>query len=111
MKRSASPRKRRPGVRRGPSSVAPEKWRNPKYLQFLRDNGVCAICQYYICEPAHGPVTGMSSKGPDAEAVPLCRIHHAHMHHVGWSNFECEFGISREAVAEQWWKQFMLECK
>lgn len=58
------------------------------------------------CDPAHGPAFGMSMKGPDAEAIPLCRDHHRYQHKVGWAEFEKTYQFSRPEVAAAWWKAF-----
>src|SRR5689334_14408876 len=71
------------GPRRGPKGVEPEKWRNASYRTWLRKNGMCEACSRMRARPmeaywelidfCHGPVTGMGSKGPDAEGILLCR--------------------------------------
>ncbi len=103
---------RRPGKpRRGPAGIPPDQWRNEKYLQFLRDHGVCVVChwKYAKCDPAHGPVNGRGSKGPDAGAIPLCRMHHDEQHEPGgWPAFQAKYGFDREKQAAVWWAAFKL---
>lgn len=109
MKRSPV-RKKRPGPpRRGPAGIDPERWRNPGYLKFLREEGVCEACwprTFLPCDPCHGPANGMASKGPDAEAVPLDRVHHEMQHKLGWPAFEELYGFSREKEAAKWWARY-----
>ena len=71
----------------------------------LCEAGVMAAirCVMTACDPAHGPVNGKGSKGPDNEALPLCRVHHAEQHRVGWPAFEARYGFSREGEAAVWW--------
>jgi hypothetical protein len=98
--------RRRPGVRRGPTGVPPDKWRNEAYLEWLREQP-CALCGHSPAEPAHGPMNGAGSKGPDAEAVPLCRLHHAEMHQFGsWPSFEERHFFIRAAVASAHWARW-----
>ncbi len=121
--RSAPPRKRRPGPpRRGPSEVSADQWRNPSYLAFLRAEGRCVACprggrvfgapitygMNGVCDPAHGPVNGRGSKGPDAGAIPLCRAHHDRQHAIGWTAMEVEFEFSREREAAVWFAAFKI---
>lgn len=75
--RNTPPKKKRTGTRR----VSVD--RNPKYLAWCHDQR-CAACKQiglirrvgdrFPVSPAHGPNNGMSSKGPDTEAVPLCEF-------------------------------------
>jgi len=114
-------RKKHPGIRRGPAEIPPEKWRNPKYLRFLKA-GHCSVCwrnelpgdnptygdSSFVCiiDPCHGPVNGKGSKGPDSEAVPMCRVHHEQQHLWGWPRFEKYHGFSRSGEAAKWWAAF-----
>lgn len=91
------------------------------YLDWLRDQK-CVACLVFIrgsarehpgglncerdykgifepCDPAHGPINGASSKGPDNEAIPLCRHHHMEQHQIGWPAFEVKYGIDRAKEA------------
>jgi hypothetical protein len=84
--------------------------RDPGYLAFLRERK-CVACMakgkrgpgtYYeihSCDPAHGPVNGMGSKGPDSGAIPLCRAHHEEQHRINWPAFEAKYSIDREKEA------------
>jgi len=108
MKPRAPIKRRREGVRRGPL-------RCPEYLDWLRDQS-CAVCGRRPAEPAHGPVNGIGSKGPDNEAVPLCHLHHAAMHAIGsWVAFErlveLEYRsrFDRAAVAAEHWAAWEKE--
>jgi hypothetical protein len=62
------------------------------------------------CDPMHGPVNGMRSKGPDAECIPGCRDCHNEQTEIGWPAFEAKYKFSREEVAREWWARF-LEAK
>lgn len=115
MKRTPVRKRRRGGPRRGPSSVPPEQWRNRKYIDFLKTEGWCFPCSLAVlyskpvpggCDPAHGPINGLSSKGPDADAIPLCRTHHDEQHQIGWRGIEIKYGFRRKVIAAYWWNQF-----
>ncbi len=108
MKRTAV-RKRRPGTRRGPPDCPKERWRNPRYLAFLRQEGRCIVCCRRPCDPAHGSPNGNSQNGPDAEASPLCRLDHMEQTKIGWPKFQEKYGIDRKVEAEKWWKAFKGE--
>ncbi len=101
-------KRRRKGTRRGPAGIPPEQWRNPAYLEFLRENGRCVVCHLPGCDPCHGPVNGTSSKGPDASAIPMCRREHDEQTRIGWPAFEKLHGIDREREALIWWTAFQL---
>ena len=124
--RKPIPRKRKGPPRRGPVNVPPERWRNPRYLRFLREEGICHVCQIedersvyrgypknagfpLQCDPMHGPPNGKSQKGPDAEAMPGCRWHHDEQTEIGWPAFEAKYRFDRGAVAEMWWQRFLEE--
>ncbi len=63
-------------------------------------------CGSNICQPCHGPVHGTSSKGPDAQAAPMCVFCHRYQHKVGWPEFERLYGFIRAEKAAEWWKRF-----
>jgi hypothetical protein len=50
----------------------------------------------------------MRSKGPDNEAIPLCRAHHVEQHEIGWAEFEENYGFSREKEAAAHWAAFEM---
>lgn len=113
--------RRRSKPRRGPL-------RDRKYLRFLRYQGFCVVCFPYDhasswsdsdtfarclgtsedweIDPCHGPVNGMGSKGPDNEAVPMCRRHHRQQTRLGWECFEHRCAIDRKAKAAEWWEAY-----
>lgn len=88
--------------------------RDPGYLAFLRSEGRCSPClqdhttarQHAVIDPAHGPVNGLSSKGSDLEAIPLCRIHHSEQTAVGWREFCRRYGLHREGIVLYWNEQY-----
>lgn len=61
-----------------------------------------------VIDPAHGPVNGRGSKGPDNEAISLCRQHHAEQHQIGWPEFETTYGFSREKEAASHYASWLL---
>ena len=77
--------------------------RDPKYLAFLREHGRCEVCGAAGCDPAHYLTNGTASKGPDNEAVPLCRICHDEQHATTWPEFERRHGLVWKDVAAKWW--------
>lgn len=69
LKRSALPRKRRPGTRRGPA-------RSKKYLAFIRKQP-CVCCGTTTrVEAAHTGPHGLSAKSSDFSCIALCDEHH-----------------------------------
>lgn len=106
-------RKKRPGApRRGPADIPADQWRNRGYLKFLKERGECWPCVSIrawwdeVIDPAHGPTNGMRSKGPDAEAIPLCRKHHQQQHLMGWPEFDMYYRFSRAKEAAKWWHRY-----
>ena len=82
--------------------------RDPEYRAFLKAEGYCVVCSRVPVEPAHGPVNGMSSKGPDNQAIPLCPRCHDEMHAIGnWPAFERRHHISRERWAKVWYTAYL----
>ena len=112
-------RKKRKTARRGPM-------RSKAYLWFLKIDCRCVACvrlaladptcsfqllmqhRQHLIDPAHGPVNGRGSKGPDNEAIPLCRYHHEEQHRLGWPAFESKYGFSREKEAAAHYAAFLL---
>lgn len=106
---------RRATPRRGP-------FRDEHYLAFLREEGKCICCMMRArapkssaelirpgnCDPAHGPVNGRGSKGPDNEAMPLCRRHHDEQTSIGWPAFEAKYGIDRAREAASWYAAYLI---
>ena len=119
LKRSALPaRTKRPNAKRAkPRRVS--VLRDREYLDWLRERR-CVACAsmsrdprgwihpWKGCDPAHGPVNGRGSKGPDNEAIPLCRHHHDEQHRVGWPAVEAKYGFKRRAEAKAHWAAFLL---
>lgn len=133
MKRSPLPRSTkqiarnvRPKARRAkPRRVS--VLRDRKYLNWLRDEGKCVACisvalsrgateeaaKYYAnmpCDPAHGPPAGMKVKGPDNDALPLCRPHHNEQTIMvgGWKAFEAKYGIDRAKEAATHYSAYLI---
>jgi len=110
LKRSPPPvRRKRPNAKR-PAPRRVSVLRDRDYLDWLAERRcvACAILHdrhpqkpafYVLCDPAHGPVNGMRSKGPDDGAIPLCQVHHKEQHAIGWPAFENKYGFSREQEA------------
>ena len=131
---SAMTRQRQPIKRtalKARTSAPPRKRAEPRkvlvlrdrgYLDWLRDECRCVVCVILkMCyrdrrcasgsmpiDPAHGPVNGRGSKGPDNEAIPLCRYHHEEQHRLGWPAFESKYGFSREKEAAAHYAAFLL---
>ena len=65
-----------------------------------------------LSDPAHGPANGLSSKGPDNEAVPLCRFHHDQVDGhvritstlVGRKAFERFYDVDLKDIAARCWE-------
>lgn len=88
--------------------------RDPEYLAFLRERS-CVACiierdeatrwerlpkaMPCVSDPAHGPVNGRGSKGPDDGAISLCRSHHSEQHKLGWEAFQKKYGFDRQKEA------------
>lgn len=89
IRRTPLQRSRKPIPRKKAKARRVSVFRDPAYLKFLRDECACVVCHdtRLRCDAAHGPVNGMGSKGPDNEAVPLCRRHHQEQHQIGWLPF------------------------
>ncbi len=62
-----------------------------------------------VTDPAHGPVNGMGSKGPDSGAISLCRTHHREQHAIGWPAFERKYEIDRSVIAAARYAEFKGE--
>ena len=136
MTRQRHPLKRSPLPAR--TSAPPRKRAKPRKVLVLRDRGYldwlhdrnCVACERTrrdlavmgftreagytltplstVVDPAHGPVNGGSSKGPDNEAIPLCRHHHIEQHQIGWNLFEAKYGFSRAAEAKAHYAAYLL---
>lgn len=112
LKRSQKPiARRRKKPRRGPM-------RDLGYLAFLREEGQCWPCwkngllsvikSRNRCDPMHGPINGMRSKGPDSEAIPGCRRHHEEQTSIGWPAFESKYGFDRAKEAATWYAAYQI---
>jgi hypothetical protein len=101
------PRRRKGKPRRGPSGIPPEEWRNPGYLAFLHERR-CIVCGRTPCDPCHGPVNGVRSKGADSGAVPMCREHHNEQTSIGWPKFAELRGVDREREATAHWSLYLI---
>lgn len=108
--------------------------RDPGYLAFLREEGDCVVCRILTrqwadrmralgtdvtqlsprsllnraCDPAHGPVNGMRSKGPDNEALPLCRIHHEEQTSSTHALFAAKYGFEWQIEATGWFAAYQI---
>jgi hypothetical protein len=116
--RTKRPNPTRTKPRRGPM-------RNPEYLLFLRAECGCVACRVGsgaserktivigtewggVIDPAHGPVNGRGSKGPDCEAISLCRFHHSEQHKIGWIEFEKKYGFYRAKEASAFYAAYLI---
>jgi hypothetical protein len=86
--------------------------RDPGYLKWLRSLRCRAMwAGLHVSdarvEAAHGPVNGMSQKGPDNEAIPLCVLHHRMQHKIGWPAFEAKYGFSRAEEAKRLYAEYL----
>jgi hypothetical protein len=66
------------------------------------------VCKWHVCDPVHGPVNGTSSKGPDNETIPLCRVCHEMQTQIGWRRFEIAYHVDRKATAAHWWGIYQM---
>ena len=102
IQRSALKRSTKPIAKRRSKPRRTSVLRDRGYLDWLKDRE-CVIRDggpsFKMSDPAHGPSTGMRVKGPDNEAIPLCRHHHNEQHRIGWQAFEAKYGFSREKEA------------
>ena len=111
MKRTTLPPRTAPLKRKRKTARRVSVLRDRGYLDWLRDCE-CVIRiggpSLHMSDPAHGPVNGRGSKGPDNEAIPLCRNHHEEQHRLGWPAFEKKYGFSREREAAAHWAAYSL---
>ncbi len=103
-----------------------EQDRDPKYLAYLREFGLCDACPSYTieealqrhyleCDPCHTENGGMRMKGPDSGCAPLCRTHHDQYDgraklpngEVGKRAFEAHYGLDMRDVAAKWYKLYL----
>ncbi len=72
--------------------------RNPAYLKFVRGLPCCVCGKTWGIEAAHTGPHGLSQKAPDAETIPLCRLHHTDpqlgLDRIGRAAFEDLHGVS-----------------
>lgn len=122
MIRSSKPiPRRRDKPRRGP-------FRDEKYLAYLREECACYVCKEVNCirhgyaggcaycalqsvghcDPAHGPPAGRGQKGPDNEAIPLCRGHHEYQTQIGILRFEMNYApFVWKRVAAEYYARYL----
>jgi hypothetical protein len=79
----------------------------PRHLKFVR-GFVCACFKSGACSgriEAHhvreGASAGTGIKPPDYMAVPLCAVHHAEGHRIGWKTFEAKYAVNLLSEAEK----------
>jgi len=66
----------------------PVTWKSEKYLKFVRNRG-CLICGW-DAEAHHvrkASNSGVGIKPSDTWCIPLCKLHHAELHHFGFDSF------------------------
>jgi len=72
--------------------------RSPEHLAFVRTLP-CLVCGRTPSDAAHFPgLRGMSQKRSDLETGPLCRIHHAEQHRIGWPRFIQTYELDVKAI-------------
>lgn len=81
--------------------------RDKRYLSYLQGCG-CAVCHYGPSDAAHCRTNGLSSKGSDLKAIPLCRAHHNEQHRVGWPAFCKKYGLNHAAAVAHWNLEYTL---
>lgn len=121
LKRSRKPiPRKRATPRRGPL-------RDRGYLNFLATEGQCVACREHCirhgysggckacrdlsighCDPAHGPANGLGSKGPDNEALPLCREHHEYQTGIGVTKFGVLYRFNWLIEAATWYDAYQI---
>ena len=97
--------------------------RDRTYLDFLKSEGRCGVCTFHgypktevviryglwkIIDPAHFVPNGLSSKGADDQAIPLCRAHHDEQTRLGWPNFCLKYGFDREHEVKVWNSLYLI---
>src|ERR1019366_649502 len=122
MKRAPLPARTKPIPRGSPPAKKRAKPRRVsvlrcrKYLDWPSAECRCVVCRIAhttrmdvpthslwmleFIDPAHGPVNGGNSKGPDNEAIALCRFHHNEMESLRWPAFQEQYGFERAAEAD-----------
>ena len=116
MKRSPIARSTKPIRKKRAKPRRVSVVRDEKYKAWHVENFGCAVGnQVHViaslgkCDPAHGPVNGMRSKGGDDGIISLCRCHHDEQHQIGWPAFEEKYGIDRSAIAAEHYARFKQE--
>lgn len=77
----------------------PQTYRNPDYLEFVRQHHCCMCGSKTIGIVAHHEGLGknmMGGKPPDTHAVPLCAVCHQLRHHMGkgfWESIDIKMVI------------------
>ena len=82
------------------------------YLKWLRGREcvVCCMKGYSSAsriEAAHVDYAGgkgVGTKVADKHAIPMCGVHHAEQHSLGWNTFEGKYRFNAADFARQFWK-------
>ena len=75
--------------------------RSPEHLAFVRTLP-CLVCGRTPSDAAHFPgLRGMSQKRSDLETGPLCRIHHAEQHRIGWPRFIQTYDLDLQEILRE----------
>ena len=76
--------------------------RSPQHLAFIRSLP-CLVCgSRRNVEAAHFPgARGMGQKRSDFETGPLCRIHHAEQHRIGWPRFVQTYDLDLAEILKE----------
>ena len=70
-----------------PAFPKPVRLEDPDYLRFIRRQG-CLLHPQVAADAHHLEARGVGTKCSDYRTIPLCRIHHRELHHLGRRRFE-----------------------
>ena len=76
----------------------PTTWKSTKYEAYIRSIP-CLLCGYPSeCHHVDMGKSGMGKKAPSSHCIPLCRLHHAELHHYGQATFFLNHNINVERL-------------
>jgi hypothetical protein len=92
----------------GISSVKPRRFRAKDHLRFICKQP-CTVCGRTPCEAHHlrfAQPRAMGRRVSDEFTVPLCRLHHRELHHIGNElSWWTELNIDPLPIALRFWQQ------